>query len=133
MTDGGRIVDVGVSLLDRQILDKDGRMAGKVDDLELAFPHGGDGPPYVVAILSGPGALARRIGGRLGAWLESVHMRLHPKERPGPARLPFSTVKRMTNHVELTVERDTLDSDRMERWVRDHIIGKIPGANRATE
>ena len=46
-------------------------MAGNVDDLELAAdPEGG--PPTVVAILSGAGALARRIGGRPGRALEAL-------------------------------------------------------------
>src|ERR671923_285859 len=67
----GRALEAGLQLLDRQLIDKDGRLAGKVDDLELELPEGG-GPPVVTAILSGPGALSRRVGGRLGAWLEVV-------------------------------------------------------------
>jgi hypothetical protein len=133
MDDAGAVLDVGLSVLDRQILDRDGAMAGKVDDLELAFPQEGSGPPYVTAILSGPGALGRRLGGRLGAWLESVHSRLHPLEQPGPARVPFSVVKRVNDHVELVVSHETLDSNRLERWVREFIIGRIPGAHRAVE
>jgi hypothetical protein len=133
MTDGGAVIDVGLDMLDRQILDKDGLMAGKVDDLELVFPEEGDGPPYVTAILSGPGALGRRVGGGLGSWLESVHVRLHPEEQPGPARVPFSIVKRVNNHVELSVSRETLESNRLERWVRDSFIGRIPGAHHAAE
>ena len=131
--DAGRVLDVGLRVLDRQILDKDGLMAGKVDDLELRFPEEGSGSPYVVAILSGPGALARRLGGRLGAWVESVHMRLHVAESPGPARIPFSVVKRINNHVELTVERELLESNLLEEWVAEHTVGRIPGADRATE
>jgi sporulation protein YlmC with PRC-barrel domain len=133
VTDAAKVMHAGLELLDRQILDKDGLMAGKVDDLELVFPEEGKGAPYVVSILSGPGALGRRIGGRLGSWLESVHIRLHPEEQPGPARVPFAVVKRVNNHVELTVSRETLDSNRLERWVRDNIIRPIPGAEHAAE
>jgi hypothetical protein len=133
VTGGGNVMHAGLEVLDRQILDKDGLMAGKVDDLELVFPEGGNGAPYVVAILSGPGALGRRIGGRLGSWLESVHIRLHPEEQPGPASVPFSIVKRVNSHVELTVSRERLDSNRLERWVRDNIIRPIPGAEHAAE
>ena len=123
-----RVVDAGLMLLDRQIVDKDGLMAGNVDDLELVFPEEGTGPPIVTAIYAGPGALARRVGGRLGDWIESVHARLHPHEKPGPARIPFGVVKRFDNHVELTVARSDLEVGRFERWVRERIIDKIPGA-----
>jgi sporulation protein YlmC with PRC-barrel domain len=129
----GRVIDVGLEVLDRQIVDSDGRLAGKVDDLELAFPEHGTGPPYVVSIISGPGALAHRLGGRLGAWIEAAHGRLHDERPPRPARVPFSVVKAIGNHVEVSVGRDTLESDRVERWARDHVIGKIPGARHAAE
>ena len=129
----GRVLDAGLALLDRQIVDRNGRFAGKVDDLELAFPAGGSGPPFVTAVLSGPGALARRLGGRLGRWVESMHVRLHPHERPGPARVPFGVVKRLESHLEITVSRRDLESDRFERWVRELVISKITGAADAPE
>src|SRR4029453_5839 len=47
--------EAGLHLLDRQLIDKDGRLAGKVDDLELELPSGG-GPPVGPALLPGPGA-----------------------------------------------------------------------------
>ena len=124
----GRMIDAGLQLLDRQILDSDGNMAGNVDDLEFVWPDEGTGPPIVAGIFAGPGALARRIGGRLGDWIESVHERLHPRENPGPARIPFGVVKNINNHVELSVPKDDLEIERFERWVRERIIDKIPGA-----
>jgi hypothetical protein len=125
-------LDAGLSLLDRQIVDKDGMMAGKVDDLELSFPREGDGPPFVTAILSGPGALAGRIGGRLGRWIESVRRRLHPDE-PEPARISFGVVKRIASSVEIAVSAEDLDASRSERWVREHVISRIPGAEHEAE
>jgi hypothetical protein len=115
--------------MDRQIVDKDGKLAGKVDDLELTFPEGDDGPPFVTAILCGPGALAGQFGGRLGKWVESLHVRLHPEQRPDPGRVSFGVVKKLDNHVELTVGCEELDVHRSEEWVRDTVIGRIPGAN----
>lgn len=127
-----RTIDAALSLLDRQILDCDGRLAGKVDDLELTPPDdSGVGAPYVTAILSGPGALAHRLGGRLGAWVESVHARLHPSSDPGPARIPFEVVKGIGTTVELRVPKRELELSRFEDWVRDHFVGRIPGADRA--
>jgi len=125
----GRVIDAGLQLLDRQIIDINGEMAGNVDDLELTFPEEGTGPPIVTAILAGPGALARRVGGRLGSWIESVHARLHPHPNPGPARIPFGVVKHFNAAVELSMPRADLEVDRVEKWVRDTIISKIPAAD----
>jgi sporulation protein YlmC with PRC-barrel domain len=128
MTDvAKRVIDAGLNLLDRQILDRDGMMSGNVDDLELTVPADG-GPPVITAILAGPGALARRLGSRSGRWLENIHSRLHPSEQPGPARVAFGVVTRVGDHVEIAVSRGDLDVSRFEKWVRDHIIVKIPGA-----
>jgi hypothetical protein len=53
-------------LLDRQLLDCNGEMLGKADDIELTdTPHG----LTVTAVLTGPAALLDRLGGRLGATL----------------------------------------------------------------
>jgi hypothetical protein len=122
-----RVIDAGLNLLDRQIIDKDGMMSGNVDDLELTFPAGG-GPPVITGILAGPGALARRLGPRSGAWLESLHSRLHPAEQPGPARIAFGVVKRVASQVEIAISRSELDVSRFEEWVRDRIITKLPGS-----
>jgi hypothetical protein len=116
---------LALRLLDSQILDKSGHMCGNVDDLELTLQPG-RAAPYVSAILAGPGALAHRIGGRLGAWIESVHMRLHPEQ--GPARIDFECVDRVWHQVELNVRCDDVDTHRFEEWVAEHFIGKIPGA-----
>lgn len=126
------VVDAGLSLLDRQMLDCEGRLSGNVDDLELDVPEGG-GPPVVTAILAGPGALAHRLGGGLGRWVESVHARLHPSSEPEPARVPFDAVVEVGATVNLAVAKSDLELSRFEDWVRDHFIGRIPGADRATE
>src|SRR5215207_2068287 len=109
----GRTMDAGLHLLDRQLVDCDGRLAGKVDDLELELPEGG-GPPLVTAILAGPGALGRRLGGRFGAWLEAVANRLRDGDDDHPARVPFAVVKQIGSAI-------------------DRIVGKLPGANDAPE
>jgi hypothetical protein len=122
----GEVVDAALQLLDRQIVDVEGRMAGKVDDLDLVFSAEPGSPPYAAAILTGPGALSHRIGGRLGAWLDSTQRRL--SEDPRPPSIPFGVVKRLGNHLELTVRRTDLETMKFERWTRERIIGRIPGS-----
>ena len=124
-TAAGRRWSAGLELLDRQLIDPDGRMAGKVDDLRLEL--GDDGPPIVTDILAGPGALARRIGGRLGAWIASVHTRLHPGSGD-PAAISFGVVSAIGDHVTLIVSRDDLPTFEAEAWARDHLIARLPGS-----
>jgi sporulation protein YlmC with PRC-barrel domain len=128
----GRTLEAGLHLLDRQLIDTDGRLAGKVDDLELELPSGG-GPPTVTAILAGPGALSRRIGGRFGAWLEAVANRLRDGDDQHPARVSFAVVKRIGSAIDLSVPKRELETDRLEAWARDHLIGKLPGAGDAPD
>jgi sporulation protein YlmC with PRC-barrel domain len=128
----GRTLEAALQLLDRQLVDADGRLAGKVDDLELTFPDGG-GPPLVTAILAGPGALSRRVGGRLGAWLEAVANRLREGDDRHPARVPFSAVTEIGSAIRLRVAKAELETDRLEAWTRDRIIGKLPGAGHAPD
>ena len=127
----GRTLDAALRLLDRQILDVDGMLAGKVDDLELTFPE--HGPPYVSAILAGPGSLSRRVGGRLGASIEALHRRLHPSEHPGPASVSWGVVQEVGSSIQLAVPKDALEVDRIEAWTRDHLIDRIPGSDRAPD
>jgi hypothetical protein len=128
----GRVLEAGLQLLDRQLIDKDGRLAGKVDDLELEVPEGGD-PPTVTAILAGPGALSRRIGGRFGAWLEAIANRLRDGDDRRPARVSFAVVKGIGSAINLSVPKRELETDRLEAWTRDHLIGKLPGAGDAPD
>jgi len=120
----------GLHLMDRQLVDCDGMLAGKVDDLEL---DASDEGPIVVAILSGPGALAGRVGGRWGAWIGAIHRRLRGGHDPGPARVPIELITRIADAVELNASRRDLASDASEDWARDVVIGKIPGARHAAE
>ncbi len=122
----GRRVSAGLELLDRQLVDPDGMMAGKVDDLAIELKDGG-APPVVTEILAGPGALARRIGGTPGAWLASVDARLRGGSRD-PAAISLGVVARIDDHVTLTVSREEVATFALEEWVRDHVIEKIPGS-----
>jgi sporulation protein YlmC with PRC-barrel domain len=126
----GRVMDVGLELLDRQILDPDGRMAGNVDDLELRFPEGidGSGPPSISALLAGPGALARRLGSTLGRWVAASHERLQDRHLEGPARIPFGVVTEVGQAVRVGVPFDRLPTAAFEGWVRTRIIDRIPGS-----
>lgn len=116
-------------LLDRQLVDREGRMCGNVDDVEIDLDA--DGRAYVSALLSGPGTLAPRLGmRRYGDWMRRAHALVHG-DGEDPARIPLARVAGIDNHVTVSLEHDELGSMDGERWVRDHIIGRIPGSRHA--
>ena len=126
---------VGLQLLDRQLVDRSGRLVGKVDDLELDGDVGG--PVYISAILSGPGVLAQRLGRRYGAWVQRVHKLVAEGTPRGqgedPARIPFWRVVEIGSCVELAAEHEELATYSTERWVADHVIEHLPGGLHAPE
>ncbi|HEY7225033.1 MAG TPA: hypothetical protein VH561_15780 [Micromonosporaceae bacterium] len=110
-------------LLDRQIVDVDGEAVGRVDDIELSQANAG--PPVLTAILCGHSALGPRVAGRWWAWLIPRRSRY-----AAPSRIPMNQVGGVDRReVRLTVSRDELDADRVRDWVRDQIIGRIPGSS----
>ena len=122
---------VGLQLLDRQLVDRKGRLAGKVDDLELEQRE--DGQLEVTAILAGPGVLARRLGRRtFGHWRQRA-LAVLSEGAPLASHIPLSKVVDIGNHVDLAVDREDLATFATERWVQDHVIGHIPGARHAPE
>jgi hypothetical protein len=114
-----RWLDAQLHLLDRQVLDVEGVPIAVVDDLELSeIPVGQEIPPdtpapVITALLSGPSLATRIFGGR------------PPESRM--VRTPWAAVREVGVVIKLSVDRDTRDLSWTERWVRDRIIGRIPG------
>lgn len=117
-----RVIDANLELLDRQVLDRDGRMVGKVDDIEIEER---DGRLYVTALLSGPGALGPRLGGGVSTMVTATWSRL--SGRTEPARVEWHQVEWVDTAVRLTVDRATAAVDGFETWMRDRVIAAIPG------
>lgn len=120
----GRVLDADLELLDRQILDPDGVPISTVDDLELSTPADlahldPQHPPVVQALLTGPILMTRIFGGRL------------PETRF--IRIPWSIVTRVGTVVSVGAAADSLDASWTERWMRDHVISRIPGGRHDPE
>jgi hypothetical protein len=108
-------------VLDHQLLDKNGRRCGNVDDLELT---GGPGEPLVVAaILSGPGEFRTRLplAGRPLAWL------LERLFGTGVTRIEWSEVTGHEGHIELSQDASTYGLGAGDD-AAGALIARIPGS-----
>jgi hypothetical protein len=112
-------LDLGLAVLDHQLLDGDGRRCGNVDDVAI---EGGPGDSArVVALYAGPGAWRGRGGrlGRLAAWIGGGQV----------VRIPWEEVAAVESHVKLkrTAKEYGLGrgDDRLRPWIE-----RLPGAHR---
>jgi sporulation protein YlmC with PRC-barrel domain len=112
-------LDLGLAVLDHQLLDNDGRRCGNVDDLAI---EGNPGEPAeVVALYSGPGAWRERgwLLGRFAAWVG----------RRKVVRVPWEEVAEVESHVRLKKKAPEYGlgrgDDRVRAWIE-----RLPGANR---
>jgi sporulation protein YlmC with PRC-barrel domain len=116
------VIDGALDLLDRQLLDVEGRMLGKVDDVELAYTDQG---LAVTALLTGQVALLHRLGGDLGNELATKYVQLRPSEtnRSRPWRLPIDDVARLDSAVHLHVRRE----EAVDRDTESFRLGTLTG------
>jgi sporulation protein YlmC with PRC-barrel domain len=110
-------IDLGLSILDHQLVDSEGRRCGNVDDLELEGVATGD--PRVVAILTGPPAWrGRGLSGRLAASIV----------RGERVRIPWEEVAEIKGGVRLRKPAQELrlgrGDDRLRPWIE-----KLPGSS----
>jgi hypothetical protein len=115
-------LDGALHLLDRQLLDCNGEMLGKADDIELLDTPNG---LTITAILAGPAALLDRLGGRLGRTLANSYRRLRISEpdRDRPWRIDFADVERLDSAIHLTVPREGV----LRRDREEHRLGRLTG------
>lgn len=114
-----RRMDVRLHLLDRQMCDVEGRTIGVVDDVELSdVPF--DEPldpaaavPTITNLLTGPVLGTRIFGGR------PPESRWH--------RIAWEDVTNVDVAVDVGVDGEELSLMWVERWMRDHIVARIPG------
>lgn len=112
-------LDIGLKVLDHQLLDKNGRRCGNVDDLAI---EGGPGEvPRVIALLVGPGYWGQRAGwiGRLAGWIGGG----------SKVRVEWSEVTKIDSAVHLRNDATKLGLGRGDDRLRPY-VEKIPGAGR---
>jgi len=102
------VIDAVLHLLDRQVVDRDGLMVCKVDDVELTLTP--DLRWEVTGLLAGPPALVPRFGGKLGEGLEERWRRLglQQGDRLVPWRIPLALVDDLGSGVTVLAGREGL-------------------------
>lgn len=110
---------VGRNVLDHQLLDKDGRRCGNVDDLVIEGNAGE--AATVVAILSGPGVWPQRSGwvGRVAAWIGGSRR----------IRIPWEEVTKVDSAVHLRGSAPEYGLGEGDDRLRP-FFERIPGADR---
>jgi sporulation protein YlmC with PRC-barrel domain len=110
-------VDLGLGILDHQLVDSEGRRCGKVDDLELGGV-GSDEQPRVVAILVGPPVwTGRGMLGRVAAALSRGRM----------VRVPWDEVEKVDSAIRLRKTAKDLRLARADDRLRP-LIERLPGS-----
>jgi hypothetical protein len=114
-------------ILDKQVVDRDEHELGRVDGIVVEVRDGA--PPRVVRLELGFVTLARRISRRLERIAESLHKRMGVR-RSARYELPWEWVTDWNvHHVKVNVTADETPAYDWERWLRTHIVEKIPGAS----
>jgi len=118
-------LEVVHDVLDKEVVDRHGRVMGRVDAIVVAVRS--NRPMEVTAIEIGPAVLAYRVRPILGRLMSGVERALGIDEGR-PLRIPFSDILGIHDHVK--VDRafgDTVAAtleQRLRRWV-----GALPGSS----
>ena len=112
---------IGRDIMDQQVVDGAGRLMGKVDGVVIELDR--DGGARLAGIVIGGTTLLWRLNRRLARWAEA---RLGGEGRI--TYVPWSRVRKIGVDVKVDVDAPRTAALHWERWVRDHLIGRIPGA-----
>jgi len=119
-------MDLLRDLLDKQIVDRQQTKIGRVDGLLAELQA--DKPPRIVAVELGSIVLARRIGPRPGCWMGRLAAKIGGKHHAEPHRIGWNKVRKIGLEVEFDIDVRRTKIFAWQDWLRDHIIGRIPGA-----
>jgi hypothetical protein len=118
-------MDLTRDLLDKQMFGKNEKPLGKVDGVVVELREGA--PPRVLFVETGLATRARRLHPRLVPW--ALRLTRLWGDAEGRYRAPWSKVLVVGGgDVKLDVEVEETSAFALERWLRDRVVGRIPGA-----
>jgi len=111
-------------LLDKQLVDREGEPIGRIDGIVMAYTS--DAPPRITHFELGAQTLARRLPRPFRGALAWLGHRLSPRGGE-PYRIEVSRLIHLGREIKVDIDGSRSAARATERWVRDHIIGRIPG------
>ena len=112
-------------VLDMQLVDRRQRKIGKVDGLVLEIRE--NDLPRLAAIELGAAVLARRIGRRRASWALAAN-RFWGVRRDPCYRVPWERVLDVGLDIEVDLDAKNEPPLDWERWLREHILERLPFA-----
>ena len=112
-------------LLDKQLVDREGELLGRVDGIVMSYSA--DAPPRITHFELGAQTLARRLPSPVRWVLAWLGHRLSPRGSQ-PYRIEVSRIIQLGRMIKIDIDGSRSAARETERWVRDHIIGRIPGS-----
>src|SRR3954469_20682967 len=91
-------MDLVRDLLDKKVVDRNGREMGRVDSIILRVDAAER--PSVLALELGPALLAARVRPSVGRWMAAIEHGLGVREGR-PLRIPLKDVLHVHNHVKI--------------------------------
>ena len=111
-------LDLVCDVLDKRVVDRNGRAMGRVDGIVLECRTGK--PPRVSALLVGPSALGHRLSPALGRWVAAIERSFGIAEGR-PARIAFTQVTKTEPDVKVDLAvGDTavgVVEQKLRRWI----------------
>jgi sporulation protein YlmC with PRC-barrel domain len=118
-------VDLVRDLLDKKVVDRNGREMGRVDGIVLERREAG--APRVAAIEIGPSVLAERIHPFLGRCVAALE-RVFGVDEGRPVRIPLSSVLAFEPHVKVDVAFGETAVSTVEQRLR-RLISRVPASS----
>jgi sporulation protein YlmC with PRC-barrel domain len=111
-------MDLVRDMLDKKVVDRNGREMGRVDSIILRVDAGE--PPSVLALELGPAVLAARIRPLFGRWVAALEQGFGVSEGR-PFRIPFKDILHVHNHIKIDLAVSETPAatieQRLRRWV----------------
>lgn len=118
-------MDIIRDVLDNQLVDRHQRKIGRVDGIVAELRDGQ--PPRLAYLEVGFPVLARRLHPRLERWIVAIQSRWGAKQQT-PFQIPWSKILDVGIDVDVDLSAEDTPLIAYEKWLEEHVIGRIPGA-----
>ena len=110
-------------MLDTLLIDRDGEPMGRVDGLVMSWRP--DAAPRITHMELGGATLARRLPRPFRAITDWLVGKLSPRTGD-PYRIEVARIVHLGRNIEVDIDATRSAARATERWVRDHIVDRIP-------